>query len=82
MCDEWKNGDFYHWISERGYIASEGSNSALIGWSEMEIGFDDLGQFKNEYLVDGPNDKSIDLIAFSEDKRKIYIVQSYYSANL
>ena len=79
MHDDWKNGDFYHWISESGYVDSEGSNSALIGWSEMEIGFDDLGQFKNEYLVDGSNDKSIDLIAFSEDKRKIYIVQSYYS---
>lgn len=79
MHDDWKNGDFYHWISESGYVDSEGSISALIGWSEMEIGFDDLEQFKNEYLVDGPQDKSIDLIAFSEDKRKIYIVQSYYS---
>jgi hypothetical protein len=82
---EWEKSSFKKWISRQGYIEKCKENGKkkydphLIGWAEIEIGFDDIDEFGQSFIVDGPDDKGIDLIAHNDDWSKIYIAQSYYS---
>lgn len=73
------DSEFWNALQERKDLTQYGKLNATLFALELMTSIDDISTIAADIIVDGPGDEKIDTLYFDEQKRSLYLIQSYQS---